>query len=411
MVNSLIKKESEGIDIQVPWKDLEVSPSELRLNQTLMCGQAFRWKSTGENEWTCALWDTVVDLKQTSETVLYRSLGHRLAGYSEKPGGLADELHEYFRLDENLGLLCDRWASVDPDFDSLRQTQLGVRALKQPVVENMFTFIASSNNNIKRITMLIDKLCQQYGHPIDTAKGTFHTFPRVQDIAQDKDIEGSFTKMGFGYRAKYYAKTVERLSAEHEDPEQFLLGLRANTSWESVKAQLMQFSGVGPKVADCICLMSMDKIDAVPVDTHIWQIAKRRYVDRILALRSDSVLSSQAIQIADDKKDSVIGLARELSTAKLPTTKTYETAQKLFVDLFSPHAGWAQLLLFSGDLDSSNGIKKPAKKSAKPAKTENQPKRKASVKTVAPSNADRALDEAKCRVPMLRSRSKRSRAD
>lgn len=31
------------------------------------------------------------------------------------------------------------------------------------------------------------------------------------------------------------------------------------------------------QVADCACLMSLDKADAVPVDTHVWQIAKRDY--------------------------------------------------------------------------------------------------------------------------------------
>lgn len=31
------------------------------------------------------------------------------------------------------------------------------------------------------------------------------------------------------------------------------------------------------KVADCVCLMSLDKAEAVPVDTHVWQIAKRDY--------------------------------------------------------------------------------------------------------------------------------------
>lgn len=30
-------------------------------------------------------------------------------------------------------------------------------------------------------------------------------------------------------------------------------------------------------MADCVCLMSLDKSEAVPVDTHVWQIAKRDY--------------------------------------------------------------------------------------------------------------------------------------
>lgn len=31
------------------------------------------------------------------------------------------------------------------------------------------------------------------------------------------------------------------------------------------------------QVADCACLMSLDKAQAVPVDTHVWQIAQRDY--------------------------------------------------------------------------------------------------------------------------------------
>ncbi|GAB1291147.1 N-glycosylase/DNA lyase [Apodemus speciosus] len=30
-------------------------------------------------------------------------------------------------------------------------------------------------------------------------------------------------------------------------------------------------------VADCICLMALDKPQAVPVDVHVWQIAHRDY--------------------------------------------------------------------------------------------------------------------------------------
>ena len=38
---------------------------------------------------------------------------------------------------------------------------------------------------------------------------------------------------------------------------------------------LCELPGVGPKVADCVALFSLDQAGTVPVDTHVWQIACR----------------------------------------------------------------------------------------------------------------------------------------
>ena len=34
---------------------------------------------------------------------------------------------------------------------------------------------------------------------------------------------------------------------------------------------------MGPKVADCVALFSLDKLDVVPVDVHVWKIASQDY--------------------------------------------------------------------------------------------------------------------------------------
>ncbi|KAJ2786503.1 8-oxoguanine glycosylase ogg1 [Coemansia interrupta] len=333
---------------QQPWIDLAVPPAELRLDPTLTCGQAFRWKLTGASEYTCAIFGHVIDLKQTPTTVLYRSLGAQGPDTSD----IETSLRDYFQLGIRLEDLCNQWIQVDPTFAQLKKTQTGVRMLRQPVTENLLTFIASSNNNIKRITMLVDRLCQKFGHPIDTAKGTFHAFPTISDLAQCKDLEATFKDLGFGYRAKYYATTVRSLADTHECPESYLLSLRRKTLAEA-RIELLKLSGVGPKVADCVCLMSLDKHDAVPVDTHIWQIAQRRYVAR---LRGGSGTTSEGdgIVVPQDKQELVQELVRQLSAgAKAPSTKSYEAAQQLIIALFGPYAGWAQGMLFSGDLDNA----------------------------------------------------------
>ncbi|KAJ2757156.1 8-oxoguanine glycosylase ogg1, partial [Coemansia nantahalensis] len=106
------------------WRNLGVPASELRLDPTLVCGQAFRWKATGPSEWTCALWGHVVDLKQAPDTVLFRVLG-------ALPNAAADverELRDYFQLQTSLAELAADWARVDRDFG----WQTGVRILRQP---------------------------------------------------------------------------------------------------------------------------------------------------------------------------------------------------------------------------------------------------------------------------------------
>ena len=69
----------------------------------------------------------------------------------------------------------------------------------------------------------------------------------------------------FGYRAKYIS-TTSRIIAK-EKPLEWLHGLRKEP-YKVAHEALLGLSGVGPKVADCVCLMSMDKAEAVPVDTH-----------------------------------------------------------------------------------------------------------------------------------------------
>ncbi|KAJ2907691.1 8-oxoguanine glycosylase ogg1 [Coemansia aciculifera] len=187
--------------------------------------------------------------------------------------------------------------------------------------------------------MLVDKLCKQYGVSIETEKGAFHTFPTIQAIAEDSKIEQTMKELGFGYRAKYYAKTIQSL-VQAGDPDVYLESLRSEPA-EVARVELMKLSGIGPKVADCILLMSLDKTDAVPVDTHIWQVARKRYVGK--SIDPNSVLAA-------DKQERIRELVRQLNAIKSPSTKAYQLAQELIVTLFSPYAGWAQGMLFSDDL-------------------------------------------------------------
>lgn len=82
--------------------------------------------------------------------------------------------------------------------------------------------------------------------------------------------------------------------------------------YKSAHAQLVQLTGIGPKVADCICLMSLNHLEAIPVDTHVYQIAAQHYMPKL-----------------DPKLKSV-------------SSRMYEEIGNHFRQVYGPLAGWAQ---------------------------------------------------------------------
>ena len=84
---------------------------------------------------------------------------------------------------------------------------------------------------------------------------------------------------GFGYRAKYFVAIADYLSETyktHETMEAWLLGLRLKKSADK-RSELIKLSGVGPKVADCVSLFSLDDYSQVPIDTHMIQLYENKY--------------------------------------------------------------------------------------------------------------------------------------
>lgn len=59
-------------------------------------------------------------------------------------------LSDYFQLDLNLKEYYDEWSQKDAFFKDAFEQFYGIRILKQDPVENIFSFICSSNNNIAR---------------------------------------------------------------------------------------------------------------------------------------------------------------------------------------------------------------------------------------------------------------------
>jgi len=212
---------------------------------------------------TCALRGRILTLRQDSTHLHYRSICPTTTPPSDDDDTLA-LLRDYFNLSHSLSALYAHWSSVDPNFQT-KSTQLtGVRILRQDPWENVVSFICSSNNNIARITGMVGNLCATWGEALGTIDNVvYHDFPPPAKLSGD-GVETKLRELGFGYRAKYIAAAAKIVN---ERGEGWLEGLR-KTKYRDAHEALLELPGVGPKVADCVCLMSLDKAEAVPVDTH-----------------------------------------------------------------------------------------------------------------------------------------------
>jgi N-glycosylase/DNA lyase len=147
--------------------------------------------------------------------------------------------------------------------------------LNQDPIENLFSFICSSNNNIKRIRKMIKALTENFGILIGSIDGEeYFTFPTIDRLAQN-DVESKLRDLKFGYRAKFIQQAAIYLKSRFKDSNE-IYELR-KSSYKEVFNELVKVPGIGNKVADCICLMSFHKFQAVPIDTHVLSIASNTY--------------------------------------------------------------------------------------------------------------------------------------
>ena len=366
------------------WVSLGVGAKELRLENTLPTGQSFRWRETTEGDYVGVIGERVVSMRQAPDDVLYRV---HCRPSSSSASADAAAIADYFNLEVNLTALSAQWAEADERFRRLEPFLPGCRMLRQDPAECLFSFICSSNNHISRIHGMVERLCAEYGTPLEpddrlasvrkvvpprktpTPKkqkrqsegltdengeeregagvsrlanlatspprdappatptnlsslalgeplGSFYAFPTTTQLlgATEEQLRG----LGFGYRAKFIAGAAAALAAKENGADAYLRSLRDATPYREAQAALTSLPGVGPKVAACACLFSLDKHAAVPVDTHVWQLAVEHYTPEL--------------------------------EGKSLTPKLMEKVEDAIVGVFGEYAGWAHNTLFVAEL-------------------------------------------------------------
>ena len=146
----------------------------------------------------------------------------------------------------------------------------GMRILRQDPFQCYISFIVSSNSNIPNIQTRLQKLSHKFGEKRTIDDKEFFLFPKPEKLANASITD--IAKCGLGYRSKYVKKAAIAVNEGTID-----FSSLKKQDYQEASDSLCQVFGIGKKVADCILLFSLDKLEAVPLDRWVLRILQKYY--------------------------------------------------------------------------------------------------------------------------------------
>ncbi len=218
-----------------------VDAENLDVKATLECGQLFRFEKS----------DDVYTVKSGEHKAVVYTVGN----YVTIETASVDYFVNFFNLDRDVNRT-KRELSRFPELDAALNSCGALRILRQPLFETVISFIISANNNIPRIKNIINRLCALFDD-------VFPTPEQIASLAVRR-----LDALGCGYRSQYISES-SRICAETD-----LLNRVRNARTVDAQKMLMTLPGVGQKIADCVMLFALGRLEVFPVDT--WMLRTQR---------------------------------------------------------------------------------------------------------------------------------------
>jgi N-glycosylase/DNA lyase len=146
----------------------------------------------------------------------------------------------------------------------------GLRLLHQEPWECLVSYVCATYKNIASIKRMLFALSRKFGKEIHFGGRSYFEFPTADKlaVASLKDLDDC----ELGYRAKYVSQTARRVYANGSAFEDL-----RKMAYDEARNVLLDFPGVGQKVADCVLLFSLGKSEAFPVDVWVRRVVVRHY--------------------------------------------------------------------------------------------------------------------------------------
>ncbi len=269
---------------------------DINIHDTINSGQVFLWENY-KNTWFVINGNRVIEIKQEKFKNLL----------------LTNEAKKFFRDDDDVNKIIKN-ITQDKIVKKAVKHCPGLRLTRQDPFQCCISFIISANSNIPNIRSRLQKLCRKFGTKTRIESKEFFVFPSPKSLgnATLHDLQ----KCGLGYRSRYVLDTSRAVFSEEINFDEL-----KKTNYQTARESLLKLPGIGGKVADCIMLFSLEKLEAFPIDIWITKILKKYYPNNFSMEK------------------------------KTVSKKKYEKIHQQVLDYFGNFAGYSQQFLFKMERD------------------------------------------------------------
>ena len=223
---------------------------------------------------------------------------------------------DFFRKNDNMQEII-KSISKDKTVKEAVKEYEGLRLFRQDPFQCLISFIISSNSNIRKIKSSLEKITKKFGKKVKIQNKEFFLFPEPEKMA--KATIDEIKSCGVGYRAPFIKEAAKMVILKKIDFEYL-----KKCDYHEAKKNICLVPGIGNKVADCIMLFSLNKLESFPLDTWMIKILEKYY--------------SKEFKIE----------------TKTITQKQYELLHEKIVNYFGPYCGYSQQFLFKMERENND---------------------------------------------------------
>ncbi|MBO4798656.1 MAG: hypothetical protein J5494_07820 [Candidatus Methanomethylophilaceae archaeon] len=225
---------------------------DVRLDPTLGCGQAHRWRKLPDGSWEGVIGRSIAVLRQEENGISAEGCTRR-------------RVLDYFRSEDDLPAIIKDISGRDRYVSRLASSCPGMRILRQERWECIATYLLATNANVARIGKMVESVCDTFGKDL----GGRSSFPTPSQILNCPE---NVCGCRLGFRAPRLLELAERTEKGEVDPDYI-----GELDYQGCRAELMKINGIGPKVADCVALFAYGHLQAFPVDARISKVMDAAY--------------------------------------------------------------------------------------------------------------------------------------